>query len=244
MLEPVPAQLGHVTKRFGPTLALRDFDLEVRRGETLALLGPNGAGKTTALRILLGIIAPDSGRASILGGDPRRFVTRRHVGAMLQVGGVPPTLTVRELVALFSTYYPRPLPLEETLERAGLVGLADRRYGELSGGQAQRTRFALAICGDPELLVLDEPTNALDFEARRLLWTAIRGYVSGGRAVLLATHDLAEAERLGDRIAILRAGTIVADASPSELVARTAAANFEQAILSLAGIDAGNAGAA
>lgn len=241
MRESAPATLLGVTKRLGATLALDDINLDVRHNETLVLLGPNGAGKTTALRTLLGIVAPDRGRASLFGVDPRNFVARRRAGAMLQAGGVPPTLTVRELITLFSTYYPRPLPLRETLERAGVTELAHRRYGELSGGQAQRTLFALAICGDPGLLILDEPTNALDIEARRLLWTAIRAYVTGGRAVLLATHDLTEAERLGDRIAIVRGGRIVADGSTSEVIARTGAPNFEDAVLSLTGIATQNA---
>ncbi len=236
MNESAPARLSGVSKTYGSTLALDRIDLDIRRGETLVLLGPNGAGKTTALRVLLGIVAPDSGAATLFGADPRRYQTRRRVGAMLQVGGVPPTLTVREHLDLFSMYYPRPLPAGEAFERAGVAALANRRFGDLSGGQQQRVLFALALCGDPDLLVLDEPTNALDVEARRLLWRAIRAYVSGGRSVLLATHDLTEAERLGDRIAVLHAGHVIENGTARELVARNAAASFEDAVLALAGI--------
>jgi len=236
MNDPLPARLAGISKSYGSTAALDALDLDVRPGETLALLGPNGAGKTTALRVLLGLIKPDAGTATLFGADPRRYQSRRRAGAMLQTGGVPPTATVRELIELFSTYYPQPLAVAESLERAGVAAIANRRFGDLSGGQQQRTLFALAICGNPHLLVLDEPTNNLDIEARRLLWQAIKTFVAGGRSVLIATHDLTEAERLGDRVAVLRAGRIVDDGSVSELIARSAAPTFEGAVLALAGL--------
>ena len=170
----IPARLSRVTKRYGTVTALDGVDVALQPGETLALLGPNGAGKTTAIRTLLGIIAPDSGSATLFGKSPRAAVNRARVGAMLQVSGVPATLTVSEHVRLFSSYYPHPLPLDETLAIAGLRGLEKRLYGQLSGGQKQRVAFALAICGDPDALVLDEPTTALDVESRLALWAQVR----------------------------------------------------------------------
>ncbi len=215
-----PARLSGVTKRYGTITALHEVALTLRAGETLALLGPNGAGKTTAIRTLLGIITPDAGTATLFGRDPRSPRNRARTGAMLQVAGVPATLTVREHVRLFASYYPRPLPLAETLAIAGLRGLEHRLYGELSGGQRQRVAFALAICGDPDALILDEPTSALDVESRLALWAQIRAYVARGRSVLLTTHDLAEADALADRIVVLLAGQVVAEGSSSAIKAR------------------------
>ncbi len=215
-----PARLSGVTKRYGTITALHEVALTLRAGETLALLGPNGAGKTTAIRTLLGIITPDAGTATLFGRDPRSPRNRARTGAMLQVAGVPATLTVSEHVRLFASYYPRPLPLAETLAIAGLRGLEHRLYGELSGGQRQRVAFALAICGDPDALILDEPTSALDVESRLALWAQIRAYVARGRSVLLTTHDLAEADALADRIVVLLAGQVVAEGSSSAIKAR------------------------
>jgi ABC-2 type transport system ATP-binding protein len=219
-----PARLAGVTKRYGAVTALHGIDVALRPGETLALLGPNGAGKTTAIRALLGIIKADEGTATLFGRDPRVAKNRARVGAMLQVSGVPATLTVAEHVRLFSSYYPHPLPLAESLAIAGLRGLANRLYGQLSGGQKQRVAFALAICGDPDALVLDEPTTALDVEARHALWTQIRGYVARGRSVLLTTHDLAEADALADRIVVLFGGRIVAEGTAAEIKERAGGA--------------------
>jgi ABC-2 type transport system ATP-binding protein len=216
----IPARLSRVTKRYGAITALSDVDVALQPGETLALLGPNGAGKTTAIRTLLGIIAPDSGTATVFGKSPRRAANRTRIGAMLQVSGVPATLTVREHVRLFSSYYPHPLPITDTITIAGLRGLENRLYGQLSGGQKQRVAFALAICGDPDALVLDEPTTALDVESRLALWTQIRGYVARGRSVLLTTHDLAEADALANRIMVLFGGKIVAEGSAAEIKSR------------------------
>jgi ABC-2 type transport system ATP-binding protein len=221
----IPARLAGVTKRYGTITALDRIDLTLPPATTLALLGPNGAGKTTAIRSLLGIIKPDAGTAALFGRDPRVPRNRARVGAMLQVSGVPATLTVAEHVRLFSAYYPHPLPLAETIAAAGLRGLENRRYGDLSGGQRQRVAFALAICGDPDALILDEPTSALDVEARLSLWAQIRAYVARGRSVLLATHDLAEAEALAGRIAVLLNGRIVAEGSAAEIKRRTGGAS-------------------
>ena len=219
-----PARLARVTKRYGAVAALHGIDVALHAGETLALLGPNGAGKTTAIRTLLGVIKPDEGTATLFGRDPRVAKNRNRVGAMLQVSGVPATLTVAEHVRLFASYYPHPLPLEETLAIAGLRGLAKRLYGELSGGQKQRVAFALAICGDPDALVLDEPTSALDVESRHALWDQIRSYVARGRSVLLTTHDLAEADALADRIVVLFGGRIIAEGTAAQIKARAGGA--------------------
>ncbi|MGH7728407.1 MAG: ABC transporter ATP-binding protein [Vulcanimicrobiaceae bacterium] len=206
---PVPARLDHVSKLFRKTVALRDLSLEVRPGETLALLGPNGAGKTTAVRTLLGLLQPSAGNATVFGRDPRRRETRTRIGAMLQVSTIPATLTVGEHIGLFSRYYPTPLPVAQTIRLAKLEGLEGRRAGELSGGQRQRLFFALAVCGDPDLLVLDEPTVGLDVEARAVIWERIRALVAAGRSILLTTHYLTEAEALADRVAVINGGKIV-----------------------------------
>jgi len=217
-----PASLSHVTKSFGPVVALDDVSLDIAPGEVVALLGPNGAGKTTAVRLLLGLSKPGSGTARVFGNDPRDPAARTRSGAMLQVARVPETLRVREHVELFSSYYPKPMPLADVLDAAGLRGLGDRLYGKLSGGQKQRVLFALAICGDPELLILDEPTAGLDVEARRALWEQIRGFVRRGRSVLLTTHYLAEADALSDRIVVIDRGRIVAEGTPQAIKTRAA----------------------
>ena len=218
----MPASLTHVTKSFGPVVALDDFSFSIGPGEAVALLGPNGAGKTTAVRLLLGLAKPSGGAARVFGGDPRNPAARTKSGAMLQVARVPETLRVREHIELFSSYYPKPMPMDDILDAAGLRGLGDRMYGKLSGGQKQRVLFALAICGDPELLILDEPTAGLDVEARRALWEQIRGFVRRGRSVLLTTHYLAEADALCNRIVVIDRGRAVAEGTPEAIKARAA----------------------
>ncbi len=207
-------------KSYGEVVALHDLNLEIRAGELLALLGPNGAGKTTLVRMLLGLARPDSGTVSVLGSDPHLGHVQTRLGAMLQVGRVPETLKVREHVDLFSSYYPAPLPIAETLKIAGLEDIKDRPYGELSGGQKQRVLFGIAICGNPDLLFLDEPTVGLDVEARRLMWTQIRTLIGRGKTVLLTTHYLNEADALADRILVLDKGAVVAEGTPAEIKAR------------------------
>ena len=214
------AQAQGVTKAYGDVTALRNVDLDLRSGELLALLGPNGAGKTTLVRMLLGLATPDSGRISVFGADPRGEAMRYRVGAMLQVARVPETLKVREHIDLFSSYYHNPLPVPETLRIAGLEDLRDRRFGELSGGQRQRVLFGISICGNPDLLFLDEPTVGLDVEARRLMWTQIRALVARGKTVLLTTHYLNEADALADRVVVLSSGRVVAEGTPAEIKSR------------------------
>jgi ABC-2 type transport system ATP-binding protein len=201
-------------------VALDGLDLEIRAGELVALLGPNGAGKTTAVNLLLGLARPTAGSARLFGVEPRERAARVRVGAMLQIGKVPETLKVREHLHLVSSYYPRPLPLAETLAAAGLEEVAERLYGRLSGGQRQRLMFGLAICGDPDLLFLDEPTVGLDVEARRALWRQIEARVAAGCAVLLTTHHLEEAEALAHRIVLLSRGRKIAEGTPREIKAR------------------------
>jgi ABC-2 type transport system ATP-binding protein len=217
----VVASLEAVSKNYEEVRALRNVNFTVRAGEVVALLGPNGAGKTTAVKLLLGLIQPNSGNARVFGGDPVNPQNRMRTGAMLQVGKVPETLRVREHIDLFSSYYPKPMPLAEVLVTAGLEKLRDRKFGDLSGGQRQRTLFALAICGNPDLLFLDEPTVGLDVEARRALWEEIRRLVRRGKTVLLTTHYLEEADALADRIAVINQGEIIAEGTPAEIKAQT-----------------------
>jgi len=217
------ACLSGAVKRYGEVTALEAVDLSLHPGEVTALLGPNGAGKTTAVRALLGLSRLDHGQAELFGGDPQDRIRRMRTGAMMQISSVPQTLKVREHIEVFSSYYPRPLPMATVLEAAGLVGLEDRLYGKLSGGQQQRLLFALAVCGDPELLFLDEPTVGLDVSSRRGFWEHIRGLVSKGRTILLTTHYLEEADALADRIVVIDRGRVVADGSPEEIKARAAA---------------------
>src|SRR6266852_1514535 len=197
------ASLESVNKNYGEIKALRNVEFRVRAGEVVALLGPNGAGKTTAVKLLLGLLQPNTGRVRVFGGDPTNPENRMRTGAMLQVGRVPETLRVREHIDLFSSYYPNPMPPAEVLAAVGLEKLGDRKFGDLSGGQRQRVLFGLAICGDPDLLFLDEPTVGLDVEARRMLWDEIRRMVTRGKTVLLTTHYLQEADALADRVAVI-----------------------------------------
>jgi len=218
----VVARLQSVTKSYGSIQALRSVELSVHAGELVALLGPNGAGKTTAVKLLLGLARPNAGTVRVFGGDPRNPQNRMRTGAMLQVGRVPETLRVGEHIDLFSSYYSQPLPLAEIVKAAGLQGLEKRPFGELSGGQRQRLLFALAICGDPDLLFLDEPTVGLDVESRRALWDEIRKLVDRGKTVLLTTHYLQEADALADRVVVINQGNIVAQGTPAQIKAQTA----------------------
>lgn len=217
---PIIAAARNLKKNYGPIVALNSVNLEVHAGELVALLGPNGAGKTTLVRMLLGVARPDTGSVSVFGANPYDGQMQARLGAMLQVGRVPETLKVREHIDLFSSYYPNPLPLDQTLQIAGLADIKDRPYGELSGGQKQRVLFGIAICGNPDLLFLDEPTVGLDVEARRLMWAQIRTLISLGKTVLLTTHYLNEADALADRILVLDKGKIIAEGTPSEIKSR------------------------
>jgi ABC-2 type transport system ATP-binding protein len=219
---PVIASLRRASKNYGEVQALRQVDFTIRAGELVALLGPNGAGKTTAVKLFLGLAKPTTGTVSVFGGNPIHAEVRTRIGAMLQVAKVPETLRVREHIDLFSSYYPRPLPIDEILTLAGLQEIKDREFGELSGGQRQRVLFALALCGDPDILFLDEPTVGLDVESRRVLWEEIRRLVARGKTVLLTTHYLEEADALADRVVVINRGEIIAEGTPAEIKASTA----------------------
>ena len=211
------AELSGVSKRYGANLALDRVSLGIERGKVTALLGPNGAGKSTTVGLLLGLAKADEGRVELFGQSPQVLAARRRMGVMLQSAGLIETLRVRELVQLTSSYYSRPRTLTEVADMAGIVGLLGKPYGALSGGQQRRVQFALAICGRPELLFLDEPTTGLDIEARESLWAVVRGLVADGCAVLLTTHYLEEAEALAHRVAVLMSGRIVAEGTVDEI---------------------------
>ncbi len=217
---PVLARLLAAGKRYGAIQALESVDLAIHAGEVLAVLGANGAGKTTALGLLTGRISPDAGRAELFGGDPRDARVRRGIGVMLQDGELPDTLRVAEHVRLFSSYYPSPRPLAETLALAGVADLARRPYGALSGGQKRRVQFALAICGRPPLLFVDEPTVGLDVESRRGFWSVLRQLREEGTGIVLTTHYLEEADALADRIVMMAGGRVLADDTPAGIKAR------------------------
>ncbi len=214
------AEIKGVTKTFGPVTALNGVDLAIPSGQLLALLGPNGAGKTTAVRLLLGLASANRGKVRVFGKDPRDADARVRTGAMLQVGRVPEMLRVREHIELFSSYYPEPMPFEKIVKAAGLEALENRLFGGLSGGQKQRVLFALAICGNPDFLVLDEPTAGLDVESRRAMWEHIRTFVAQGGSVLLTTHYLEEADALADRIVVIDRGRIVAEGTTEDIKQR------------------------
>ena len=203
--------LRGLTKSYGPVRAVAGVDLDIVAGETVALLGPNGAGKSTTIDMLLGLARPDAGEVTVFGRTPEEAVRAGLVGAMLQSGGLISEVSVRELLVLAASLYPAPMPVDEVLERADLTELADRRTTKLSGGQTQRVRFALSLVADPELLVLDEPTAAMDVETRRRFWTSMRQLAAAGRTVLFATHYLDEADEFADRIVPMAQGRVVAD---------------------------------
>lgn len=200
-----------------PVRAVDGLDLSIAPGQTVALLGPNGAGKSTTIAMLLGLMPPDSGGVELFGGSPSAAVQAGRVGSMLQEGKLPSNTRVGELVDFMRSLYPDPLPRDEVLATAGLAELAGRPVDRLSGGQTQRMRFALALAGRPDLLVLDEPTVALDVEARQEFWASMRAYTGRGNTVLFSTHYLEEADEQADRIVVLGAGRLLADGSPEQI---------------------------
>ncbi len=212
-----------VTKTYGDVRAVDGLTLDLHPGQTVALLGPNGAGKSTTLDLLLGLRRPDTGTVRVLGTEPREAVVAGRVGAMLQSGGLMDEVTVAELVRLACALHPEAHPVAEVLARAGLTKIAGRRVDKLSGGQAQRVRFALAIAGDSDLLVLDEPTTGLDVSARRAFWATLREQAAQGRTVLFATHYLEEADAIADRVLVLHRGRLLADGTAAEIKARAGA---------------------
>ena len=216
------ARLSAAVKRYGARTAVDGLDLMLHRGEIFALLGPNGAGKSTTISMLLGLVRPDAGRAELFGEDPQHIVARRRIGMMLQTAALPATLRVGELLRLTASYYPAPRDQRESAELAGVTDLLRRPYGALSGGQQRRVQFALALCGRPELLFLDEPTVGMDLEAREKLWIAIRHLVAEGCGVVLTTHYLEEAEALAHRVCVMARGRVISEGSVDDLRARVA----------------------
>jgi ABC-2 type transport system ATP-binding protein len=210
-------ELTSVTRTFGSVRAVDDLTLTIPRDQTVALLGPNGAGKSTTIGILLGLIPADSGRVSLFGMRPEEAVRQGKVGAMPQEGGLIRRVKVRELLSFVAGTFAAPLPLDRLLELAQISDLADRRVDKLSGGQAQRVRFAMALAGDPDLIVLDEPTAALDVEARREFWNSMRVLAGRGRTILFSTHYLNEADAQADRIVVVDRGRVVADGTSAEI---------------------------
>jgi ABC-2 type transport system ATP-binding protein len=208
-----------VSKSYDTVRAVESLDLEIGSGQAVALLGPNGAGKSTSIGMLLGLVRPSGGTVSVFGDTPDAAVRTGRIGAMLQDGELVAGLTVREVVGFVRGLYPEPLPLDEVLSLANLTSLAKRRADRLSGGQAQRVRFALAIAGAPQLLVLDEPTSAMDVESRRSFWASMRAYAEGGRTILFATHYLEEADENADRVIVMARGRVVADGTAQEIKA-------------------------
>jgi ABC-2 type transport system ATP-binding protein len=215
--------LAGLTKTFsspeGPVRAVQGVDITINPGETVALLGPNGAGKSTTIDMLLGLLPPDAGSVSIFGRPPSKAIERGAIGAMLQTGAVLRDLSVRELLDMMASLYPTPLGVEETMQLAGITDIANRRTHRLSGGQTQRVRFAVALVSNPDLLVLDEPTVAMDVEARRDFWATMRSFTESGKTVVFATHYLEEADAYADRIILMAHGRVVADGPATEIKA-------------------------
>jgi ABC-2 type transport system ATP-binding protein len=216
------ATLSKVKKSYGKTVALDGLSLEVQRGELLAVLGPNGAGKSTAISLMLGLQEPDSGSARLFGLSPDRLEARSHIGVMMQEASLAQELRVRELIDLTTSYYPTPLSVDETMALTHTTALAQRPYAKLSAGQKRQVQFALAVCGRPSLLFLDEPTVGLDVQARETLWATLRHLVAAGSSIVLTTHYLEEAEALASRVAVLAKGRLIATGSVDEMRALVA----------------------
>ncbi|MEV7733721.1 ABC transporter ATP-binding protein [Streptomyces sp. NPDC088921] len=219
---PVVA-FDQVSKAYGEVRAVDGLTLTLRPGETVALLGPNGAGKSTSLDLLLGLKQPDSGSVRLFGTTPREAIVAGRVGAMLQSGGLMDEVTVAELVRLACDLHPRPYQANDVLARAGIAQIADRKVNKLSGGQAQRVRFALATAGDSDLIVLDEPTTGMDVTTRQAFWATMREQADQGRTVLFATHYLEEADAIADRVLVLHRGRLLADGTAAEIKAKAGA---------------------
>jgi ABC-2 type transport system ATP-binding protein len=221
-VDPPAVELVKVSKRYGEIQALLDLSLTINSGEVVAMLGPNGAGKTTSISIMLGTRQPTSGTARLFGMKPRDLKARSRIGVMLQESGVPGMLKVDEIVALFASYYPAPLPVAEAIAMAGLEEKAKSLVKDLSGGQRQRLYLALAVCGNPDVLFLDEPTVGMDVEGRRRFLQEIADLAAKGRTVVLTTHYLEEADQLARRVIVIDRGRIIADSTPAQIKARVA----------------------
>jgi ABC-2 type transport system ATP-binding protein len=212
-------RISGLRKHYGEVRAVDGVDIDIAAGEVVALLGPNGAGKSTTIDMLLGLTRPDAGQISIFGMTPEQATASGAVGAMLQTGSLIQGLTVRELIEMLAALYPKAMPVDDVLKRARIDDIANRRSEKLSGGQTQRVRFAMALVPDPDVLVLDEPTVAMDVETRHAFWGSMREFATSGRTVLFATHYLDEADAFADRIVLISQGVIVADGPTTEIKA-------------------------
>src|SRR6266849_3275501 len=219
---PPAAELVDATKKYGEVDALKGVTIRIELGEVVAMLGPNGAGKTTSISLLLGLRQPTSGKALLFGLKPDDLNARSRVGVMLQESGIPAVLKVGEIVDLFRSYYPKPMARDRAIAMAGLEEKANAQVKELSGGQRQRLYFALAVCGDPDVLSLDEPTVGMDVEGRRSFIERIAEFIQMGRTVVLTTHYLEEADQLAKRVIVIDRGLVIADASPAEIKSKVA----------------------
>ena len=247
MTDPQPPgaagiQLAGLVKSFHgphgePVHAVRGVDISITPGETVALLGPNGAGKSTTVDMMLGLSKPDAGTVNLFGGTPAQAIQQGQVGAMLQTGGVLRDLTVRELVAMMGALFPNSLPVDDVLAMTGLIDIANQRTQKLSGGQSQRVRFAVAMVSDPDLLVLDEPTVAMDVEARNAFWTTMRAFAAQGKTVIFATHYLEEADAYADRIILMARGRIVADGATTEIKSQVGGKTIRATLPAVAAAD-------
>jgi ABC-2 type transport system ATP-binding protein len=221
MTQPA-VELIHASKRYGEVQAVSDVSFAIEPGEVVAMLGPNGAGKTTSISLMLGLRNPTSGSVRLFGLNPKDLKARSRIGVMLQESGVPGMLRVREIVDLFRSYYPAPLSTGEAIAMAGLEEKAQSLVKDLSGGQHQRLYLALAVCGDPDALFLDEPTVGMDVEGRRRFLEEIAALAAKGRTVVLTTHYLEEADQLARRIIVIDRGQVIADSTPAEIKGRVA----------------------
>ncbi|GGJ24709.1 ABC transporter ATP-binding protein [Deinococcus roseus] len=207
-------EVENVKKHFGNVEALKGVTFSAQQGEVVAFLGPNGAGKTTTISIMLGMRAPSSGTVKVFGMNPRIPKARARLGAMLQESDLPATLKVKEAVELFRRLYPRSLPFQQIMDMADLTEIADRLCGNLSGGQRRRLSFALSVCGNPDVLFLDEPTVAMDVQSRAAFWDSVRKFKSEGKTIILTTHHLEEADALSDRVLVIDHGKVIVEGTP------------------------------
>jgi ABC-2 type transport system ATP-binding protein len=210
----------NVSKYYGAVKAVNELSLEIPQGRTIAFLGPNGAGKSTSIDMLLGLKKPTGGTVKVFGRSPRDAVRAGHVGAMLQSGGLMTDVTVRELLTLMTKLHPKPVAVTDLLSRANITDIAARKVDKLSGGQAQRVRFAIAIAGQNDLIVLDEPTTGMDVENRQIFWDAMKTEAQRGRTILFATHYLEEADQVADQIIVINKGRLLAAGTAAEIKAR------------------------
>ena len=230
---PAAVTFTNVSKHYGQVKAVNELSLEIPQGRTIAFLGPNGAGKSTSIDMLLGLRRPTSGTVRVFGKSPRDAITAGQVGAMLQSGGLLSDVTVAELITLMTKLHPRPLPVAEVLQRANVAEIADRKADKLSGGQTQRVRFAIAIAGDSDLIVLDEPTTGMDVENRQIFWQAMKAEAERGKTILFATHYLEEADQIADQVIVINRGRLLASGTAADIKAR---AGFQRISFRLPGI--------